>query len=276
MKWEKKTSLKNNVFFFCTSEWPQPPASLVAQMVKHLPTVWKTQVRFLGWEDPLEKQMANHSSILAWKNPMDGEAWWVQSMGSQRVGHNWAISLSLSSHQIKRKESLPVFHQRFPPSHRLAPPGDTALSMCGHRCYSPCVNSHHSAFRYGSLETRSEIFLIHNFWFILFLSKWQELWGSHLLVIQISNWSLGKGLWKLGKQSRTRNYMALEQASLYGNRRPDHSRPPPSKALKVAGQNQKLSDTQRSRCQSHYELWIFPEINHQLLNLIFKKQYTIL
>ena len=205
------------------------------------------------------------------ENPMDGEAWWVQ-----RVGHNWAISLSLSSHQIKRKESLPVFHQRFPPSHRLAPPGDTALSMCGHRCYSPCVNPHHSAFRYGSLETRSEIFLIHNFWFILFLSKWQELWGSHLLVIQISNWSLGKGLWKLGKQSRTRNYMALEQASLYGTRRPDHSRPPPSKALKVAGQNQKLSDTQRSRCQSHYELWIFPEINHQLLNLIFKKQYTIL
>ena len=98
----------------------------------------------------------------------------------QRVGHNWAPSLSLSSQQIKSKESPTVFHQRFPPSHRLAPPSDTALSMCGHHCYSPCVSSHHSAFRYGSLETRSEIFLTHNFWFMLFLSKWQELWGSHL------------------------------------------------------------------------------------------------
>ena len=42
-------------------------ASLVAQMVKHLPTVQETQVRSLGWEDPLEKEMSSHSSILAWK-----------------------------------------------------------------------------------------------------------------------------------------------------------------------------------------------------------------
>ena len=42
-------------------------ASLVAQIVKHLPTMWETQVRSLGWEDPLEKEMATHSNTLAWK-----------------------------------------------------------------------------------------------------------------------------------------------------------------------------------------------------------------
>ena len=46
-------------------------ASLVAQMVKNLTTVWETWVRSLGWEDPLEKGMATHSSILAWEIPMD-------------------------------------------------------------------------------------------------------------------------------------------------------------------------------------------------------------
>ena len=56
--------------------------ALVAQMVKHLPTMWETGVRSLGQEDPLEKEMATHSSALAWKIP------WTQSTGSQRVGHN--------------------------------------------------------------------------------------------------------------------------------------------------------------------------------------------
>ena len=50
-------------------------ASLVAQMVNHLPAVRETWVQPLGWEDPLEKEMATHSSTLAWKNPMDGGAW---------------------------------------------------------------------------------------------------------------------------------------------------------------------------------------------------------
>ena len=49
--------------------------SLVAQMVKRLPTMQETWVRSLGWEDPLEKQMATHSSTLAWKNPMDRGVW---------------------------------------------------------------------------------------------------------------------------------------------------------------------------------------------------------
>ena len=50
-------------------------ASLVAQMVKNLPAMWETWVRPLGWEDPLEEGMATHSSILAWRIPMDRGAW---------------------------------------------------------------------------------------------------------------------------------------------------------------------------------------------------------
>ena len=71
-------------------------ASLVAQMVKHLPAMPETWVRFLGWEDPLEKEMAIHSSTLAWKIPWTEEPDRLQSTGSQRVGHDWATSLSLS------------------------------------------------------------------------------------------------------------------------------------------------------------------------------------
>ena len=52
-------------------------ASLVAQMVKNLPAMWETWVQSLGWEDPLEEGMATHSSILAWRIPMDRGAWWV-------------------------------------------------------------------------------------------------------------------------------------------------------------------------------------------------------
>ena len=63
---------------------------LVAQSLKHLPAMWETWVRSLGWEDPLEKEMATHSSILAWRIPwMEGPGG-LQSTGSQRVGHNWA------------------------------------------------------------------------------------------------------------------------------------------------------------------------------------------
>ena len=57
-------------------------------MVKRLPAMQETQVRFLGREDPLEKEMAPHSSTLAWKIPRTEEPDRVQSMGSQRVGHD--------------------------------------------------------------------------------------------------------------------------------------------------------------------------------------------
>ena len=57
-------------------------------MVKCLSAMRKTQVQSLGWEDPLEKEMATHSSTLAWKIPWMEEPGRVQSMGSQRVGHD--------------------------------------------------------------------------------------------------------------------------------------------------------------------------------------------
>ena len=63
-------------------------ASLVAQMVKHLPTMRETQVQSLDREDPLKKDMATHSSTLAWKIPWMEERCRLQSMGSQRIGHN--------------------------------------------------------------------------------------------------------------------------------------------------------------------------------------------
>ena len=61
-------------------------ASLVAQMVKRLPAVRETWVQSLGWEDSLEKEMATHSSTLAWKIPWTEEPGRLQSMGSQGVG----------------------------------------------------------------------------------------------------------------------------------------------------------------------------------------------
>ena len=63
-------------------------ASLVAQTVKRLPTMRETRVRSLVREDPLEKAMATHSSTLAWKIPWTEEPGRLQSMGSQRVGHD--------------------------------------------------------------------------------------------------------------------------------------------------------------------------------------------
>ena len=60
----------------------------MAQKVKNLPTMWETWVRSLGWEDTLEKEMAIHSSILAWRIPWTEEPGRLQSMGSQRVGHD--------------------------------------------------------------------------------------------------------------------------------------------------------------------------------------------
>ena len=71
--------------------------SPVAQMVKLPPTVRETRVQSLGQEDPLEMDMATHSSTLAWKIPWMEERGRLQPMGSQRVGYNWATSLSLSS-----------------------------------------------------------------------------------------------------------------------------------------------------------------------------------
>ena len=70
------------VFFNCLE------TSLVTEMVKNLPAVQETWVRSLGWEDPLEKEMATHSGSLAWRIPWAEEPGGLQSMGLQRVGHD--------------------------------------------------------------------------------------------------------------------------------------------------------------------------------------------
>ena len=70
------------------SSLTEEESSLVAQMVKHLPAMRETWVRSLGWEDLLEKEMATHSSTLAWRIPWTEEPSGLQSMGSQRVGHD--------------------------------------------------------------------------------------------------------------------------------------------------------------------------------------------
>ena len=84
------------------SSWAQlcpPGASILpreTQMVKNLPVMPDTRVQSLGGEDALEKEMATCSSILAWRIPWTEEPGRLQSMGSQRVRHDWATSLSLS------------------------------------------------------------------------------------------------------------------------------------------------------------------------------------
>ena len=96
------------VSFKCTAKWisftymhcfmytyTQYMASLVAQSGKNLLAVQETRVQSLGWEDPLEKEMASHSSILAWKIPWIMEPGRLLSMGLQRLRHDWATSLSL-------------------------------------------------------------------------------------------------------------------------------------------------------------------------------------
>ena len=75
--------------------WPASWAFLVAQRGKCLPTMQETRVQSLGREDPLEKGMTTHSSTFAWKIPCTEKPGRLQSMGSQRVGHDRATSLSL-------------------------------------------------------------------------------------------------------------------------------------------------------------------------------------
>ena len=73
--------------------WPENLWRMVAQRVKSLPTIRETQLWSLSREDPLEKAMATHSSVLAWKIPWTEEPGRLQSMGPQRVWHDWATSL---------------------------------------------------------------------------------------------------------------------------------------------------------------------------------------
>ena len=79
----------------------QMGASLVTQTIKNLPAMQETWVWSLGQEDPLEEGMAAHSSILAWEIPWTEEPGWQQSMGSQRVKHNWTTKHSTAQQRPK-------------------------------------------------------------------------------------------------------------------------------------------------------------------------------
>ena len=102
--WQKKISGYGGHF----KHYYPGETSLVAQTVKCLPAMQETRVRFLGWEDPLEKEMATHSSILAWEISWTEEPGRLQSMGSQRVGHDWATSLSLFTFMHWRRKCQPT------------------------------------------------------------------------------------------------------------------------------------------------------------------------
>ena len=79
----------------------------MVQTVKRLSTMRETWVRSLGWEDPLEKEMAIHSSTIAWKIPWTEEPGRLQSMGLQRVRHNWATLLLLEQTFETRGNGIP-------------------------------------------------------------------------------------------------------------------------------------------------------------------------
>ena len=83
----------------------------MAQRLKCRPAMRETWVWSLGWEDPLEKEMATHSSILAWRIPWTEEPGGLQSMGLLGVGHDWATSLSLFifMHWRRKWQPTPVF-----------------------------------------------------------------------------------------------------------------------------------------------------------------------
>ena len=82
------TGTTSTKMFHLTTASEHTAASLVAQRLKHLPAMRETWVQSLSWEDPLEKEMATHSSTLAWKIPWMEEPGRLQSMGLQRARHN--------------------------------------------------------------------------------------------------------------------------------------------------------------------------------------------
>ena len=88
--------------------WQRDWTELVAQMVKNLPAKQESQVQSLGRQDPLEKGMATHSSILAWRIPWTEELGRLQSVGSQRVGHNWMTN-TFTHFNLGTLKCLPFF-----------------------------------------------------------------------------------------------------------------------------------------------------------------------
>ena len=87
----------------CSTSYSDKRASLLSQMVKNPPAMQETKVWSLGQEFPLEKEMATHSSILAWRIPWTEESGRHQSMGSQRVAYDWTTNTQTHTHIMKKR-----------------------------------------------------------------------------------------------------------------------------------------------------------------------------
>ena len=86
---------------------PKKSGLFVAPMVKNSPAMRETWVRFLGWEDPLEKEMATHSSILAWRIPWTEELGRLQSTGSQSLGREGPLQKGMATHSCILAGTIP-------------------------------------------------------------------------------------------------------------------------------------------------------------------------
>ena len=104
---------------------------LVAHMVKIPPAMQETWVQSLGQEDPLEKEMATHSSILAWKNPMDRGAWQATVHGVARAGHS--LATKPPTLRLSREEWPSVSHELQGYLYMKGPRAQTLLHQ--HQCY---------------------------------------------------------------------------------------------------------------------------------------------
>ena len=100
MAWWLQLTIPHCIFESCYG------VSLVTQMIKNLPAMRETQVPFLGWEGLLEKGMATLSSILAWGTPWTEEPGGLQSVGWQRVRHDWATNVRVAHHKNKKLHLL--------------------------------------------------------------------------------------------------------------------------------------------------------------------------
>ena len=116
-----RVSQRAGQFWFKNSTH-QSQASLVAQMVKNLPAVQETQVHSLGWEDPLEKEMATQSSVLPWEIPWMEEPGRLQPRGLQTIGHNWVTNIHMHTHTHQNHTRPEHLEARVPLYYLLSTP----------------------------------------------------------------------------------------------------------------------------------------------------------